>query len=85
MNWNVVRPKDDNDAWSIEDDDGITICELSFTGGDEVRVARLIAAAPNLRSAVLSCAARTNCPTSPKPWIIDWIDEPLTRVPREKS
>lgn len=63
--WRVVRTDCDDGALSIEDEDGITICELAFTGGDEETVARTIAAAPRLHSA---CCTHGICPATTK-WI----------------
>ena len=49
--WRVLEGRCDDGALIIEDSDGITVCELAFTGGDEEYVARLIASAPKLLAA----------------------------------
>ncbi len=76
MNWRTIAPKDDCEAWSIEDENGATICELSFTNGDEERIARMIASAPRMYSACIAHDMDEDTTT--------WINESVQRIPREE-
>ena len=79
--WRVVRTGCDDGALSIEDTDGITICELSFTGGDEELVARLIVAAPMLYNA---CQTHDVCPATTA-WVSEGNRERKPRAKTEKT
>lgn len=75
--WRISRNQCEDGVLVIEDSDGITVCELAFTAGDEEKVARLIASATRLLSA---CKTHGLCLT-----ITDWIEGTSVRQPREKN
>lgn len=75
--WHVVRDNCNDGAFSIEDEEGITICELAFTSGDEEQIARLICAAPLLYNACKAYDISSH--------VCRWIEKAVvSRQPRDK-